>query len=402
MANLRLTTNLTGDCRILDKKSYLSPLSNNPEGVALNSIDFKITFMKLEKLLLLFFTVISISSLSAQDIHNTLFNLSPLTLNPALTGAFEGTARIGGIYRAQDFALDGGDGYSTPSFYIDAPIFRGFGKRDWIGAGMMFFQDNSGTLNLKTTTSQLSGSYHLSLDKNSDNMLTFAVQWGQVTRGIDPSRGVFSDTFSEAFGGLGNPSSEDPLANGGSSPSPGNPGRNDSELTKNFSDVGAGIMLRSNINDDSKLELGIAYGHLTTPRYNLISGGSRDANKRPAKIVAHGRLVTPLRDKWTFEPTFLFQTTSAANELGLQAWAGHQINPDTKLNFGLGYRIGDAGKILFGIEHKDLTAAVAYDLSLSSRTQVNNYQGAIEFAAFYILKIYKKPDVKPAILCPRF
>ena len=359
--------------------------------------------MKLEKLLLLFFTVISLSSLSAQDIHNTLFNMSPLTLNPALTGAFEGTARIGGIYRAQDFALDGGEGYSTPSFYIDAPIFRGFGKRDWIGVGMMFYQDNSGTLNLKTTTSQLSGSYHLSLDKKSQNMLTFAVQWGQVNRGIDPSRGVFSDTFSEAFGGFGNSTSEDPLANGGSAPTPGPGGRNDSELTRNFSDIGAGNMLRSNIGDESKLELGVAYGHLTTPRYNFITGGgSSDANRRPAKIVAHGRLVMPLQGKWTFEPTFLFQNTSAANEFGLQAWAGHQINPDTKLNFGLGYRVGDAGKFLFGIEHKELTAAIAYDLSLSSRNQINNYQGAIELAAFYILKIYKKPDVKPAIICPRF
>ena len=141
---------------------------------------------------------------------------------------------------------------------------------------------------------------------------------------------------------------------------------------------------------------------MTTPRYNFINGGQGDANRRPAKIVGHGRLVMPLQGKWTFEPTFLFQTTSAANEFALQAWAGHQINPDTKLNFGLGYRVGDAGKFLFGIEHKDLTAAIAYDLSLSSKTQVNNYQGAIELAAFYILKIYKKPVIKPAILCPRF
>ncbi len=358
--------------------------------------------MKLERLLLLFFAIISLLPLSAQDIHNTLYNMSPLTLNPALTGAFEGTARIGGIYRAQDFALDGGDGYSTPSFYVDAPIFKGFGKRDWIGVGMMFYQDNAGTLNLKTTTSQLSGSYHLSMDKKADNILTFAVQWGSVNRGIDPSLGVYSDTYDISFGGLGSgPNSQDPLATGGGSGGSGG-NMNDSERKRTFSDVGAGIMLRSNIGDDSKLELGVAYGHLTTPRYNFINGGQGDANRRPAKIVGHGRLIMPLQGKWTFEPTFLFQTTSAANEFALQAWAGHQINPDTKLNFGLGYRVGDAGKFLFGVEHKDLRAAIAYDLSLSSKTQVNNYQGAIELAAYYILKIYKKPDVKPAILCPRF
>ena len=359
--------------------------------------------MKLEKLLLFVFALLPLWPLGAQDIHNTLFNMSPLSLNPALTGAFEGTARIGGIYRAQDFALDGGEGYSTPSFYVDAPILKGFGKRDWIGVGMMFYQDNAGSLNLRTTTSQLSGSYHLSLDKNADNLLTFAVQWGNVQRGIDPSLGVYSDTYAEAYGGLGNATSEDPIATGGQGGG-GNPGSgNEPERKKSYSDVGAGIMLRSKVGDESRLELGLAYGHLTTPRYNFISSaGGRDAQKRPAKIVAHGRLIMPLQDKWSFEPTFLFQTTSGANEVALQAWAGYQLNPDTKLNFGLGYRISDAGKFLFAIEHKDLRAAFAYDLSLSSRNQINNYQGAIELAAYYILKIYKKPDVKPAILCPRF
>lgn len=365
------------------------------------NIDVKITFMKLEKLLLLFITIISLETLSAQDIHNTLFNMSPLTLNPALTGAFEGTARIGGIYRAQDFALSSGEGYSTPSFYIDAPIFRGFRPRDWIGVGMMFYQDNAGSLNLKTTTSQLSGAYHLAMDKKGESMLTFAVQWGSVQRSIDPSRGVYSDTYAEVYGGLGNQSTEDPLSAGGTG---GGGGGDNQEAKKSFSDIGAGVMLRSKVGDESNLELGLAYGHLTTPAYNFISGGvaGSDANKRPARITAHGRLVMPLQGKWTFEPTFLFQSTSAATEVGLQAWAGHQINPDTKLNFGLGYRFGDAGKFLFGVEHKDLKAAIAYDLSLSSKNQINNYQGAIELAAYYILKIYKKPDVKPAILCPRF
>ena len=218
--------------------------------------------MKLERLLLLFFAIISLLPLTAQDIHNSLYNMSPLTLNPALTGAFEGTARIGGIYRAQDFALDGGDGYSTPSFYVDAPIFKGFGKRDWIGVGMMFYQDNAGRLNLKTTTSQLSGSYHLSMDKKAENILTFAVQWGSVNRGIDPSLGEYSDTYDTSFGGLGSgANSQDPLATGGSTGTGGG-NMNDSERKKTFSDVGAGIMLRSKIGDDSKLELGLSLIHI--------------------------------------------------------------------------------------------------------------------------------------------
>ena len=79
--------------------------------------------MKILRPLIILIVTLSLgSSLAAQDIHNSLFNMSPLSLNPALTGAFEGTARIGGIYRAQDFGISEARGYYSPSFYIDAPV----------------------------------------------------------------------------------------------------------------------------------------------------------------------------------------------------------------------------------------------------------------------------------------
>ena len=84
------------------------------------------------------------TSAMAQDIHFSQFGLSPLTLNPALTGAYEGTFRIGGIYRNQWSGIVKSGGYTTPSIYLDAPIVRGFGKNDWLGAGLVVLQDKSG------------------------------------------------------------------------------------------------------------------------------------------------------------------------------------------------------------------------------------------------------------------
>ena len=43
--------------------------------------------------------LLAVATTMAQDIHFTQFTMSPLTLNPGLTGKFEGTVRIGGIYR---------------------------------------------------------------------------------------------------------------------------------------------------------------------------------------------------------------------------------------------------------------------------------------------------------------
>jgi len=100
--------------------------------------------MKIIKFTLLFLLSGLFTQVSGQDIHWSLYNMSPLTLNPALTGGFLGTARVGGIYRDQAFNTTGTPGFTTPSFYADAPIVS-IGKRDWLGIGGMFFSDEAGT-----------------------------------------------------------------------------------------------------------------------------------------------------------------------------------------------------------------------------------------------------------------
>ena len=128
--------------------------------------------MRFLRPLLLILVVALSGNLHAQDIHFTLFDMSPLTLNPALSGAFEGTARLGGIYRAQSFDAVNVEQYETPSFYIDAPIIRGFRKQDWIGVGVAFYSDKAGRLGLETSGALLTASYHFALDQNRNNMLT--------------------------------------------------------------------------------------------------------------------------------------------------------------------------------------------------------------------------------------
>ena len=92
----------------------------------------------MKKLLLsLLLTLLAAQFGFSQDLHFSYFQFQPVQLNPALTGAFEGTARIGGIFREQRRQVSNAP-ISTPSVYVDAPIIRGFGKRDWIGIGSSF------------------------------------------------------------------------------------------------------------------------------------------------------------------------------------------------------------------------------------------------------------------------
>jgi type IX secretion system PorP/SprF family membrane protein len=346
-------------------------------------------FMKLLKPLLFLTFSLLIGSMTAQDLHYTLYNMSPLTLNPALSGAFSGTVRIGGLYRNQAFSVSNSRSYSTPSFYADAPVVRGFRKGDWVGAGISFVSDKSGELRLETTRATLSASYHLALDNAGKSILTLGLQGGSTTRKYDATLGTYSDTFNASLGGTGVNTSNDPLRS------------DQTEAKKALTDFAGGLLFRTVINNDSKLELGFSTGHITQPIYSF-NGGSGDSGKRPLLFSAHARYETPLTEKWSIAPSAFWQKESEAMEILFQAWGGYQLNPDFKLNFGLGYRFGDAMNVLAGCEFKDLRVALAYDITLSSLNDANNYSGGVELAAYYIIKKYKQPEIKPKVLCPRF
>jgi type IX secretion system PorP/SprF family membrane protein len=348
--------------------------------------------MKQTRLLLFFLTLFLFETLSAQDIHFTLYNMSPLTLNPAQSGAFYGTARIGGIYRDQWRSISNFDGYQTPSFHIDAPIFRGFGDNDWVGVGGMLFSDKAGACILRTTASMLSAAYHLALGRNANTVLTLGLQGGSVQRRIDlQSLDLrFEDEIDEQFGGggVGIGNGADRTGNG----------------KKSYIDFSGGLMLRTELTEGARLELGVAVGHVLTPEYNLLSKGTDDAKSRPMTTTAHGQFQYDLTDQWRITPTFLFQTTQGISETMLQVWGGYLINPEKaiRINFGTGYRLNDALPVLVGIDVEDLRVALAYDINTSSLNQATNSVGGFEIAATYIFKIFKEPDVEPAILCPQF
>lgn len=316
--------------------------------------------------------------------HFSLFDMAPLTLNPAYTGTYEGTLRIGGIYRDQWGSFLPNQ-FTTPSFYVDAPFLL-IRNRDWLGAGVALISDKSGSGELGNTAVMGSVSYHLALDKKSTNVLTFGVQLGSVRRSINQS-GL---RFGDELGRNGAPG--------------GSPDRNRIGENVNYLDVGAGVLLRSQLNETMGMELGFSLLHLTTPAYNLISENSSNPNQDlPAQFILHGRYRVDMSEKWLFSPAFLFQGITGANEIAIQGNLGYKLNPDnpTVLKGGVGYRLRDAIQILLGLDYGDLSVGLSYDANISDLTKVSNTFGGFEVAVAYIIKIYKQPDVKPAFMCPR-
>ncbi len=326
--------------------------------------------------------------MAGQDVHFSLFHMSPLTLNPAQTGAFEGTARVGGIYRDQ-WASILRDQFTTPSFYVDAPIIRGFGKNDWVGVGGLIYNDKAGKHDLGTNASLLSAAYHLAVQKNSrDHMLTLGVQFGSIQRKIK--------TDSLLFGQNIDFSRSNPLLFG--------LGEETINTNNSFADIGAGLMLRSKMNDEMNLEVGLSFSHINQGDYSFTNSADDQKNKRPMLITGHGRLRYQFSELWRVTPGFLVRTTRGTKpEIAVQGWMGRKINDEFTFNFGAAYRLNDAAEALVGIDYnEELRVALSYDINTSSLSNISKGRGGFELAAYYIIKIYKQPDVTPSVLCPKF
>src|SRR5689334_9816947 len=79
----------------------------------------------------------------AQDPNFSQFFVSPLTLNPALTGKFDGSFRVAGNYRNQWPTIN--NAFTTYTASIDANILRSvIPEFDQFGLGVMAFSDKAG------------------------------------------------------------------------------------------------------------------------------------------------------------------------------------------------------------------------------------------------------------------
>ncbi len=357
--------------------------------------------MNIRKLLLLFVASMAISGLRAQDIHFSQFNMSPMTLNPANIGAFEGTARIGGIYRGQFASVLGNSGqYQTPSIFVDAPIIRGFRKKDWVGVGFMFFSDKAGIGKLTHSAAKLGASYHLALNKRATTFITVGAQYGKANRKLSPD----GFTFFEGY--------NNPTGSGGYNQPLDVDFANLNRDKASWTDIDGGIVLKSKLNDRMDFSIGYSMYHISQGKYGLVTGGSttpgspaQSSNDKIARrSVGTGTFNIKLNDKFMVSPTFIYQTMSGADEIIIQGLGAYLLNQekDITLLFGAGYRLRDAIHPIVGMQYKTLRVGLAYDVNISSLNSATNYRGGFELAANYIIKIYKPAVVKTKVLCPRF
>lgn len=314
---------------------------------------------------------ITASCAFAQDIHFTQFNATPLTLNPAFTGAFDGPIRASAIYRDQWRSVVGSAAYRTFAVSVDAPIVRDLSGDDYLAGGIQIYNDVAGDGNLNNFSGLLSVAYHKFLGTDGDKILSVGLQGGYTSKSIDLSKLYFGSQFKDGsfIGSSGTQLDGSPVR---------------------YITVNAGIGYSQKINDRVSFTLGVAGNNLNQPRETILKSKNSDVGLG-MRLAAQAGAVIYTGVRLSLRPAVLYQTQTATTEI----IAGNEFNyiigsdPEvrdlaTSLFVGGWYRNSDAIMISGGVEHRGFRVGVAYDYNTSALKTASSGRGGFEIALRYV------------------
>lgn len=307
----------------------------------------------------------------AQDVHFTQFNATPLLLNPAFTGAYDGPIRASAIYRDQWRSVLGQAAYRTIAVSADAPLNLELNGDDYLAGGIQFYNDIAGDGNLSNFSGLLSVAYHKALGLENDKVLTVGMQGGYTSKSIDLSRLYYGDQFKN--GGFTGPSNTSLNA-----------------APVRYATVNAGIAFSHNVSEKFSYILGVAGNNLNQPRESISKVKNSDVGLG-MRLAAQAGAILYTGERLSLRPAVLYQTQSATTEI----IAGNEFNyivgadPEVRalapsIFLGGWYRNSDAIMVTAGVQFQGFRVGVAYDYNTSSLNTVSNGRGGFEIALSYV------------------
>lgn len=339
------------------------------------------TYMRKYTLILVILTLACFADTQAQDPHFSQFFASPLTLNPALTGRFNGNLRVAGNYRNQWPTIN--NAFVTTTVSVDFPILsNALPEIDRWGVGVMAFADQQADGVLKNTYYSLSTAYHKGIDEDGYHSVTVGFQGTYAQKRLNTANLKFEDQLrSNGFTGITNEIF------------------NPQNLNINYFDINAGLMFNGVFEGDLNYYLGASIYHINRPQESF-TGAMFDLNQR---YTLHGGVYLPIGQTTTLHTTALFQQQAGAKETVLGAAIGFNLGSDANDNpttfyAGSWYRFKDAVIPYIGLEFGRFRFGGSYDVNTSNLRTASNSQGGFEISLIYI---NRKNDSK-FLNCPAF
>ncbi|MBI2722943.1 MAG: PorP/SprF family type IX secretion system membrane protein [Bacteroidetes bacterium] len=330
---------------------------------------------KIVYLFALFFITLS-GVLKSQDVHFSQVFETPVFLNPANTGFFNGYFRAIANYRNQWSPM--GKPYQTIGLSLDGGLFKSKKRKAFVGLGLTVFNDKAGSAGLQKTVALLNVSGILKISKRS----VFSVG---LAGGADATNGNYSKlTYASQFDG----NTIDP-----------NKPTGESVVYRQFTttDIGAGmayefskVKVDQDHDDAMALKLSVGAFHLNQARQEFGAGSSY---RLPVKYVG---AITTLYDfedtKFTVTPAFVIQKQAQAWQYITGTYIKYRTATGTKvtgqktvnaIGFGVFYRSYDAFITKLVYEMGDYAIGLAYDFNVSGYRTATQYKGGFEVSLRY-------------------
>ena len=324
-----------------------------------------------------------VSAATAQDPNFSQFFASPLTLNPALTGKFDGVVRVAGNYRNQWPTIN--NAFVTKTVSVDFGILKNrIPEIDQMGMGVLAITDRAGDGVLVTNYAGLSLAYHKGLDENGFHQIGAGFQGTYVNKRIDVSKVDFEDELTPlGFTGVTSEIFES------------------KQINVSYFDMNAGVFYNGSTDGYNNFYLGASMYHINRPQESF-QGGQYLLSARTT-IQAGGKI--PIGGYKNFLHIAANHSIQAkAHNTVIGGAFSYNVNNSednpTNIYLGAWYRFKDAAIPYIGLEFNGLLIGASYDANTSSLKPASNTRGGMELSLIYI----KRPSDPNArkLNCPRF
>ena len=323
-----------------------------------------------------------VSDATAQDPNFSQFFASPLTMNPAMTGKFDGVYRIAGNYRNQWPSIN--NAYTTATISADFGIMKNrISDLDQFGIGFMGFTDRAGNGVLTNNYAAISLAYHKGLDENGYHQLGAGFQGTYMNKSLNLNKVYFQDQLTP-FGFTGVTSES----------------FSSQQVNLHYFDMNAGVFYNGSTNGYNNFYLGASMYHINRPKESFQKGNFLLSAR--TTLQAGGKIPVGSYNAIHFAANHSMQA-KANNTMVGGAYAmnlnNDEANP-TNFYFGSWYRFGDAIIPYVGLEFGEWHFGASYDVNTSTLKPASNSRGGVEVSLIYIKK-YVDPNMRK-LNCPKF
>lgn len=309
------------------------------------------------------------------DPHFSQYYAYPLWLNPALTGAFDGDARLTGNFKDQWANV--GNGYRTVGLSAD------FKPNDKVGLGLNIINQAAGAAGYNYFAAYGSFGYGIIISDDETQHLNFGVQAGIINRSFDPNKIQLDNQYNPNVGGY----------------DPNLPGfENFVNSGATVFDAGAGIYYyNSDQFTAANPFLGLSLAHLTNAKDPFATEGIN--SRLPVRLNIHGGVRIKASDFFDVTPHFIYIKQQKNQIRAGGVYSELKFEDNNALILGAMIRLQDAAVANVGYRFHNMAIGASYDFNTSALRTATAGQGGLELSVSYV---FSKHTPNPAQVCPRF